>query len=60
MINVEHTASRSALFAHCWDEHAADNANALDVTIALLRRELGPPEILRTIRGYGYRLVLTE
>jgi DNA-binding response OmpR family regulator len=56
MISDGHTVSRSELFAHCWDEHACDNGNALDVTIALLRRKLGPPEVLRTLRGFGYRL----
>ena len=56
MINDQHTVSRSELFAHCWDEHAAENPNALDVTITMLRRKLGAPEIIRTLRGYGYRL----
>ncbi|MGW4125424.1 winged helix-turn-helix domain-containing protein [Nocardia sp. NPDC004711] len=60
MINLEHTVSRTDLFEHCWDEHAAANSNALDVTIAMLRRKLGPPEMIRTLRGYGYRLVPAE
>jgi DNA-binding response OmpR family regulator len=60
MINDRHTVSRSELFMHCWDEHAAENPNALDVTIAMLRRKLGAPEIIRTLRGFGYQLVPAE
>ena len=48
--------SRSALIAHCWDEEHDPWSNVVDVHIASLRRKLGEPTLIHTIRGEGYRL----
>jgi two-component system OmpR family response regulator len=47
---------RAELIAAAWDELVEPNSNVLDVLIAQLRRKLGPPPILHTVRGVGYLL----
>ncbi|MCA2218165.1 response regulator transcription factor [Jidongwangia harbinensis] len=47
---------RSELIAAAWDELVEPNSNVLDVLIAQLRRKLGPPPVLHTVRGVGYLL----
>jgi DNA-binding response OmpR family regulator len=48
--------SRAELIALAWDELVPPASNVLDVLIAQLRRKLGPPAILHTVRGVGYLL----
>jgi two-component system, OmpR family, response regulator len=48
--------SRAELIAAAWDEQVAPASNVLDVLIAQLRRKLGPPPVLHTVRGTGYLL----
>jgi DNA-binding response OmpR family regulator len=48
--------SRTDLVEHCWDEMADPMSNVVDVVVAQLRRKLGPPALLHTVRGVGYRL----
>lgn len=48
--------SREELVEHCWDELTAPMSNALDVVIGQLRRKLGEPDPIRTVRGAGYLL----
>ena len=40
-----------------WDEHWYGPSKTLDVHIASLRRKLGNPEWIETVRGVGYRFV---
>jgi two-component system OmpR family response regulator len=47
---------RAELIAAAWDELVPPASNVLDVLIAQLRRKLGPPHILHTVRGVGYLL----
>ena len=48
--------SRSALIEHCWDEHHDPMSNVVDAHIASLRRKLGAPSPIRTVRGIGFAL----
>lgn len=48
--------SRADLIEHCWDEHADPASNVVDVVIAQLRRKLGDPPLISTVRGTGYGL----
>jgi two-component system copper resistance phosphate regulon response regulator CusR len=48
--------TRSELIERCWDESTEPMSNVVDVLIAQLRRKLGPPPLIRTIRGTGYCL----
>ena len=47
---------RAEIAACCWGEEQAPASNADEVTIASLRRKLGAPPLLRTVRGAGYLL----
>ncbi len=48
--------SRRELLAAGWDDLVAPSSNVVDVVIARLRRKLGPPPVLHTHRGAGFRL----
>ncbi|MEV6361307.1 response regulator transcription factor [Nocardia asteroides] len=48
--------SRSELIEACWDEMAEPNSNVVDAVIAGLRRKLGPPQVIETVRGAGFVL----
>lgn len=48
--------SRGELIAGCWGEEHQPASNAEEVIIASLRRKLGVPPLLRTVRGAGYIL----
>ncbi len=47
---------RRDLVAAAWDELVPPSSNVLDVVIRQLRRKLGPPEVVQTVRGAGYYL----
>lgn len=48
--------SRTHLIETCWDEMTDPMSNTVDVHISSLRRKLGDPVIIHTVRGVGYRL----
>lgn len=48
--------SRSHLIEHCWDEHNDPMSNVVDAHMKSLRRKLGAPNPIRTIRGVGFIL----
>ena len=41
---------------HCWDELTVPMSNAVDVVLSQLRRKLGDPPLIDTVRSVGYRL----
>jgi DNA-binding response OmpR family regulator len=47
---------REELVEHCWDEMTAPMSNAVDVVVSQLRRKLGTPSPIETVRSVGYRL----
>jgi DNA-binding response OmpR family regulator len=48
--------SSEELLERVWDEHADPFPNAIRVTLMNLRRKLGPPPLIETVVGVGYRL----
>ncbi len=48
--------TRSHLIETCWDEMTDPMSNTVDVHIAALRRKLGDPSMIHTVRGIGYRM----
>ncbi len=48
--------TREELIEHCWDELTAPMSNALDVVVSQLRRKLGDPPPIATVRSVGYRI----
>lgn len=55
-IRPDQVVSRTDLIEHCWDAEADPMSNVVDVVVKRLRRKLGPPELIHTVRGRGYRL----
>jgi DNA-binding response OmpR family regulator len=52
----DQVVSRTDLIEHCWDASADPMSNVVDVVVKRLRRKLGSPELIHTVRGRGYRL----
>ncbi|MGQ0802808.1 MAG: response regulator transcription factor [Actinomycetota bacterium] len=48
--------TRTRIIEHCWDEHTDPLSNVVEVHMASLRRKLGAPDLIRTVRGEGYLL----
>ncbi|WP_433624327.1 response regulator transcription factor [Nocardia sp. CA-120079] len=48
--------SRSELIECCWDEMAEPASNVVDAVIAQLRRKLGAPPVIETVRGAGFMI----
>jgi DNA-binding response OmpR family regulator len=48
--------SRTHLIETCWDEMTDPMSNTVDVHIAGLRRKLGDPPLIQTVRGRGYKV----
>jgi DNA-binding response OmpR family regulator len=51
-----HVLSAEVLLERGWDENVDPFTNVLRVTVMTLRRKLGPPEIVQTVTGVGYRI----
>lgn len=49
--------SQETLLEKIWDENADPYTTAPRVTISTLRKALGPPNLIRTVHGSGYRIV---
>ncbi|WP_405167499.1 response regulator transcription factor [Nocardia sp. NBC_01499] len=56
MMRAGEVVTRSELIESCWDEQTEPLSNVVDVLIGQLRRQLGPPELIVTMRGVGYRI----
>lgn len=48
--------TRERIIEEVWDEHWWGSTKTLDVHIAALRRKLGSPAWITTLRGIGYRM----
>jgi two-component system response regulator VanR len=48
--------SPSELLRQVWDEHADPVTNTVRMTVMTLRRKLGDPPLIHTVKGAGYRL----
>jgi hypothetical protein len=48
--------SAERLLEQAWDENADPFTNTVKVTVARLRRKLGPPSVIHTTPGVGYRI----
>jgi DNA-binding response OmpR family regulator len=52
-----HVVTREDLMSRVWDENWFGSTKTLDVHIGWLRRKLGDPAHIETVRGVGFRLV---
>ena len=48
--------SPETLLDQVWDEHVDPFTNVVRVTIMTLRKKLGPPSVIETVIGAGYRV----
>lgn len=53
---ADQAVGRAELIESCWDEMAEPQSNVLEVLVSQLRRKLGGPPLVHTVRGVGYRL----
>jgi DNA-binding response OmpR family regulator len=56
MLRQGEAVTRGELLEHCWDEMSDPASNVVDVVIRHLRRKLGPPDLIESLRGVGYRI----
>ena len=54
--HVDTVVSRTHLIEHCWDDAHDPMSNVVDVHVSSLRRKLGDPSPIRTVRGQGFIL----
>jgi two-component system, OmpR family, response regulator MprA len=54
--NPRRVLSRDVIFDKVWGYDFGPDSNSLDVYIGYLRRKLGEPRIIHTMRGVGYVL----
>lgn len=54
MTHAGQVVSRERMYNACWDEASDAMSNVEEVVVASLRRKLGPPPVIRTVRGSGY------
>ena len=56
MSNVGLVLSRSQIYEKVWDYDFGPTSNSLEVYVGYLRRKLGEPKLINTVRGVGYQL----
>jgi DNA-binding response OmpR family regulator len=49
--------SRDQLLQNVWDYRSIGETRTIEVHVAQLRKKLGRPELIRTVRGVGYKAV---
>jgi len=49
--------TRTTILERVWDPHWYGPTKTLDVHVASVRRKLGDPRWIETVRGVGFRLV---
>ena len=57
MANTGIVVSRDVLLDRVWGVEYPGGTRTVDVHVAQLRRKLGRPELIRTLRGAGYKAV---
>jgi DNA-binding response OmpR family regulator len=48
--------SNDQLVGRVWDENADPFTNSVRMTVLRLRRKLGNPPVIETVKGAGYRV----
>jgi two-component system response regulator MprA len=56
MSNVGLVLTRSQIYERVWDYDFGPSSNSLEVYVGYLRRKLGEPKVIHTVRGVGYQL----
>lgn len=54
--NPRQVISRELALERVWGKQTRPGSNVVDRYVAYLRRKLGPPSLIQTVRGVGFRL----
>ncbi|MFM7119788.1 MAG: response regulator [Gammaproteobacteria bacterium] len=60
LLHVDQVVSKTELTDHIYEQDFERDSNVIEVFIGRLRRKLEPYDLIRTIRGQGYRLTLAD
>ncbi len=58
MRNAGKVVSKDQIISHVWDYDADVLPNTVEVYIGYLRKKLGQPDLIKTVRGFGYKIEL--
>lgn len=53
--HADQLVSTEDLLEHCWDTNANEFTNSVRVILSRLRKKLGEPQIIETVKAVGYR-----
>ena len=56
LLNAEHVLSKAQIVEHVWQYDFGGDPNVVETYMSYLRRKLGEPRIIQTVRGVGYVL----
>ena len=56
MRHPNQTIKKDQIIAHVWDYEADVLPNSVEVYIKHLRDKLGEPNLIHTVRGFGYKI----
>lgn len=58
--HADELVSTEDLLEHCWDTNANEFTNSVRVILSRLRKKLGEPQIIETVKAVGYRFGPSE
>jgi DNA-binding response OmpR family regulator len=58
--NAGKVISKQQIINHVWDYDADVLPNTVEVYIGYLRKKLGKPNVIKTVRGFGYKLMIDD
>lgn len=56
MLNPDRVVSKAQIVDHIWQYDFGGDTNIVETHMSYLRKKLGPPRLIQTIRGVGYAL----
>jgi two-component system OmpR family response regulator len=56
MLNPDIVLSKAQIAQHIWQYEFGGDPNVVETYISYLRKKLGPPRVIQTVRGVGYAL----
>ncbi len=57
MLNPDRVVSKSELTDHLYEQDFDRDSNVIEVFVGRLRKKISPVDLIRTVRGQGYRFV---
>ncbi len=60
MRNAGKVVSKQKIINHVWDYDADVLPNTVEVYVGYLRKKLGKPNVIKTVRGFGYKLMIDD